>query len=200
MIPVRLRALFIVAGMVVSGCASGVPTGQLQGEVVEDPQPKPSFLLTDTDGRRYDFASRTEGKVTLLYFGYTRCPDICPVHLAQISEVLELHPRLARDIEVVFVSVDPDRDTPEVIRSYLDNFSTRFVGLSGSAEELRVAQEAAGVPPATFMGDGEEYTVNHAAWVIAYGPDGLNHAIYPFGTRQRQWENDLQALAAISPG
>ncbi len=194
-----LRALFFVAGLVVSGCASGVPTGELQGEAVEDPQPKPSFLLTDTEGRSYDFASRTEGKVTLLYFGYTRCPDICPVHLAQISEVLELHPRLARDIEVVFVSVDPDRDTPEVIRGYLDNFSTKFVGLSGSAEELRVAQEAAGVPPATFVGDGEGYTVNHAAWVIAYGPDGLNHAIYPFGTRQRQWENDLQALAAISP-
>lgn len=196
----RPSAFLVAVAVVLSACAAGVPTGQLQGVVVESPQPKPDFVLADTDGRPYHFASRTEGKVTLLYFGYTLCPDICPVHLAQIAEVLDLHPRLARDLEVVFVSVDPDRDTPDAIRRYLDNFSTRFVGLTGSLEELRAAQKAAGVPVATFEGDGEGYTVNHAAWVIAYGPDGLNHAIYPFGTRQSQWENDLQALASISPG
>ena len=194
----RLRALFVVAGLVVSACAAGVPTGRLLGEVVENPSPKPSFVLTDTDGQPYDFAARTEGKVTLLYFGYTLCPDICPVHLAQIAEVLELHPRLAREIEVVFVSVDPGRDSPEVIRRFLDSFSTRFVGLTGSHEELGEAQEAAGVPVATFDGDGVDYTVSHAAWVIGYGPDGLNHATYPFGTRQSQWENDLQALASMT--
>jgi protein SCO1 len=195
---VRLRAFLVVAAVAVSACGAGVPTGQLQGVVIEDPGPKPSFVLTDTDGQPYDFAARTEGKVTLLYFGYTLCPDICPVHFAQIAEVLDLHPRIARDIEVVFVTVDPDRDTAELVRRYLDNFSARFVGLSGTAEELRAAQEAAGVPVATFDGDGPNYTVSHAAWVIAYGRDGLNHAIYPFGTRQSQWENDLQALTAMT--
>ncbi len=187
----------VLAAVFFAGCAAGVPTGRLQGQVNENPGPRPSFVLTDTAGEPYDFVARTEGKVALLYFGYTRCPDICPVHLAQIAEVLELHPRIARELEVVFVTVDPQRDTPEVIRSYLDNFSTRFVGLTGTLEELRVAQDAAGVPQATFKGDGVSYTVDHAAWVIAYGPDGLNHALYPFGTRQAQWENDLQALAAM---
>lgn len=165
--------------------------------MVENPQPRPDFTLTDTNGQPYDFIERTEGKLTLLYFGYTFCPDICPVHLAQIAEVIQTYPELGRNTEVVFVSVDPDRDTSEAIRSYLDNFSSRFVGLTGTAEELRVAQEAAGVLPAVNRGDGPNYAVDHAAWVIAYAPDGLNHATYPFGTRQSVWANDMRILGAI---
>jgi protein SCO1/2 len=120
------------------------------------------------------------------------------VHLAQIAEVLEQYPSLERETAVVFVSVDPQRDTPEVLRGFLDKFSTRFVGLTGSTEELRAAQVAADVPPATITGQGPDYTVDHSGWVIAYAPDGLGHAIYPFGTRQSVWSNDLQTLATIT--
>ena len=135
--------------------------------------------------------------MSLLYFGYLNCPDVCPVHLAQIAEVFDSMPDVARETEVVFVSVDPQRDSPEEIREFLDRFDTRFVGLTGTPEELKAAQEAAGVPPATITGEGEDYTVDHAGWVLAYSPDGLNHAIYPFGTRQTQWNNDLPILAAL---
>ncbi len=82
-------------------------------------------------------------------------------------------------------------------RDFLDNFDTRFVGLTGTKEELDAAQTAAGLPPATLVGDGEDYTVDHAGWVISYAPDGLNHAIYPFGVRQSQWDNDLRILARV---
>lgn len=165
--------------------------------MIEEPTPKPSFTLTDTDGRTYDFAAETEGKLTLLYFGYLNCPDICPVHLAQIAEVFEREPDVARETEVVFVSVDPDRDSPEAIREFLDNFDGDFVGLTGTRDELDAAQTAAGVPPAVLEGEGDDYTVEHAGWVIAYGADALNHAIYPFGVRQSEWVNDLQILAEI---
>jgi protein SCO1 len=195
---VSWRRGLIVGALLIAGCAGNLPSGQLQADVVfEDPPPKPSFTLTDTSGDPYDFAARTEGRLTLLYFGYTFCPDICPVHLAQIAEVFERYPPLARNAEVVFVSVDPDRDTPEIIRSYLDNFNTRFVGLTGSPEELRIAQEAAGVPVAFVSGEGPNYAVDHAAWVLAYAPDGRQHALYPFGTRQTVWANDLRILGAI---
>ena len=180
-----------------SACSAAVPTGKLQGVVVENPTPKPSFTLTDTEGNPYDFVKETEGKVALLYFGYTTCPDICPVHMAQIAEVIEQYPQLSREIEVVFVTVDPDRDPPETLRRYLSNFNPNFTGLTGTPEELEAAQLAANVPVATFDGDGPDYAVNHAAWVIAYAPDGLNHAIYPFGTRQSQWNNDLRILAEM---
>lgn len=191
--PVVLLALM----MAIAACGGGLATDQLQGEAIETPTEKPSFTLTDTSGESYDFASETEGRLTLLYFGYLNCPDICPVHLAQIAEVFARIPDVARDAVVVFVSVDPGRDSPEEIREFLDNFDPRFVGLTGTDEELVTAQRVVGLPPAVTVGDGEDYTVDHAGWVIAYGPDGLNHAIYPFGTRQSEWDNDLQILAKL---
>ncbi len=178
-------------------CARDLSTDALQGVVIENPTTKPSFTLTDTEKHPYDFASETEGKLTLLYFGYLNCPDICPVHLAQIAEVFDREPEVARETEVVFVSVDPDRDSPQSIRKFLDNFDSDFVGLTGTREELDAAQNAAGVPPARLVGEGDDYTVDHAGWVIAYAADGLNHAIYPFGVRQSEWANDLRILAEI---
>lgn len=195
--PLRRFAMTLLAFVVLAGCARAVTTDELQGVAVEDPGEKPSFTLTDTGGEPYDFVSETEGKLTLLYFGYLNCPDICPVHLAQIAEVFDRAPAVARETEVVFVSVDPQRDSPEEIRDFLDNFDPSFVGLTGTDEELVAAQTAAGVPPAVTVGEGDDYTVDHAGWVIAYGPDGLNHAIYPFGTRQSQWDNDLRILAEM---
>lgn len=179
---------------VIAACGGGTSTGELQGVVVDPPHEKPSFTLTDTDGNAYAFERETEGKAALLYFGYLNCPDICPVHLAQIAEVFDQIPDVARATEVVFVSVDPDRDGPEEIRAFLDKFDSRFVGLTGSLTELETAQVAAGIPKAQFVRDGDDYTVDHAGWVIAFSPDGLNRAIYPFGVRQSEWLNDLQIL------
>ncbi|HJS71551.1 MAG TPA: SCO family protein [Acidimicrobiia bacterium] len=189
--------LLLAVAFLLVACGRGLASGELQGEVIDPPKVKPSFTLTDTSGQPYEFATETEGKLALLYFGYLSCPDICPVHLAQIAETFEALPDVARDTEVVFVSVDPERDTPKDIREFLDRFDNRFVGLTGTPAQLRVAQAAVGVPPATTAGEGEDYTVDHAGWVIAFAPDGLNHSIYPFGTRQSQWNNDLQILAEL---
>jgi len=178
-------------------CGGNVASGELQGAVVDAPRPKPSFTLTDTAGEPYRFAAETEDKLTLLYFGYLNCPDICPVHLAQIAEVFDRLPDVARDAAVVFVSVDPERDSPEEIRRFLDNFDSRFVGLTGTPSELDEAQRAAGVTPAVVEGEGDEYTVDHAGWVIAYSPDGQYRVNYPFGTRQSEWTNDLQILVTM---
>lgn len=197
----RLSPVFLLMALVlaVAACRPPVTSDELQGVIVDPPKEKASFTLTDTSGDTYEFASETEGKLTLLYFGYLNCPDICPVHLAQIAEVFDRVPEVARQTEVVFVSVDPGRDSPTEIREFLDNFDNRFVGLTGTDEELKAAQEAVGVPPAVTVEDEEVegYTVDHAGWVIAYAPDGLNHSIYPFGTRQSEWSNDLQVLAAM---
>jgi len=178
-------------------CGRDIASDELQGVTVDPPKSKPSFVLTDTSGNRYDFGEETEGKLTLLYFGYLNCPDVCPVHLAQIAETFDQLPTIARDAEVVFVSVDPERDSLGDIREFLDNFDTRFVGLTGTLEELEAAQTAAGVPLAVFVGKGDDYTVDHSGMVIAYAPDGMNHSVYPFGVRQSEWNNDLQILADI---
>lgn len=193
----RRILMLIMTLALVTACAPNVSTDALQGVKIDPPQPKPEFTLTDTSGQPFDFTAETEGKLTLLYFGYLNCPDICPVQLAQIAETFDRLPDVGREAEVVFVTVDPGRDSPEEIRAFLDRFDSRFVGLTGTLEELATAQTAAGVPAAVFDGEGDDYTVSHDARVLAYAPDGLMHSFYPFGVRQSEWNNDLQILAGI---
>ncbi len=191
----------MLAGVLLLAACAGageVSPDDLQGQMLVTPQAKVDFVLTDTTGQSYSFAEQTEGDVTLLYFGYTSCPDICPLHLAQIARALEeKQAELAESTKVVFVSVDPGRDSLEAIRDYLDHFDTDFVGLTGTADELEQAQRAVGVPPAEISGDGPDYSVDHAAWVIAYAPNGTSYSIYPVGTDQDTWVNDLEVLAQL---
>lgn len=114
--------------------------------------------------------------------------------MANIGAVLkQLPPDVASRVRVVFVSVDPERDTPERIRTWLDGFHASFVGLTGTPEQVAAAQAAAKLPaalrdaPDSTTGPVSGYTVSHAAFVIAYTADGLGRVLYPFGTRQGDW-------------
>lgn len=174
--------------------------GPYAGTELPEPQPRPAFTLTDTEGRPFDFRAETGGRLTLLFFGYTSCPDICPLHLANLAFALD-HPGVPRPV-VVFVGVDRQRDTPEAIRTFLDRFDSRFIGLTGTEEQLRVAQEAAGVP-AAIMEEPEpgsdDYLVGHASQVLAYTAQDTSPVVYPFGVRQEDWIADLPLLARIGP-
>ncbi|WCO67990.1 SCO family protein [Iamia majanohamensis] len=167
----------------------------LNGTMLGAPQPRPEFTLTDTEGRPYDFAAETAGELTLLFFGYTSCPDVCPLTLANLAFALD-RPGVPRP-NVVFVGVDRQRDTPEAIRAFLDGFDPKFVGLTGSEEELRLAQEAANAPVAITEEPAEpggDYLVGHSSQVIAYTADDRAHVVYPFGVRQQDWIEDLPVL------
>ncbi|HXK26282.1 MAG TPA: SCO family protein [Myxococcota bacterium] len=162
------------------------------------PLPRPEFSLTDTEGRAYDFRSATAGRITLLFFGYTSCPDICPVQLGSLAAGLRQLPASVRDeIVVVFVGVDAERDRPERVREWLDHFDPRFVGLTGSEEQLAAAQRAALVPTAFVEARGPDgsYIVAHASWVLVYTPDDQAHLRYGTGTTAAQWAHDLGVLA-----
>jgi protein SCO1/2 len=186
----------LVVAVGLTGCAgSEVPmAGRLEGVELDEPTDKASFRLTDTEGQPYDFERETEGRLTFLYFGYTNCPDICPVHLAQLAEVFDRLPDVRRNSTVVFVTVDPDRDTPQTIRRFLDAFSVDFVGLTGSLAEVEGAQASSGVPIAVVDSDDSDYTVSHAGQMLVYAPDGRGYSVYPFGTRQGDWMHDLPIL------
>ena len=165
------------------------------------PRPKPEFTLTDTDGKPFDFKRDTRGYATLLFFGYTHCPDVCPVHMANIAAVLHnLPPTVSQKVKMVFVTTDPERDTPKVLRAFLDKFDPGFIGLTGSPDEILAAQAAAKIPAATKEvpdtgGKPGEYFIGHAAFVFAYTPDGMGRFLYPFGIRQNDWAHDLPRLA-----
>lgn len=207
-----LCAVLVMVGAVAlpaASCSPGEGSGasvysggsaELRGTAFTQPIPRPSFTFPDTDGQPYDFTSRTRGKLTFLFFGYTSCPDVCPVHMASLAGALAELPveELAR-VEVVFVTVDPERDTPERLRTWLDSFSPRFVGLiptldeaNGVLAEMYMAG-AAHVP--NEQGDG--YEVVHPAAVIAFSPDGPARVRYGFGTRRADWAHDLPLLLGV---
>lgn len=196
----RLRTiahLLLAALPGVAACSDGAVRSatDLAGTVLADPLPRPDFTLETARGEPYAFARETAGRVTLLFFGYTSCPDICPMHMAHIAAVLrKLTPDVARQVHVVMVTVDPERDSPQRLRRWLDQFDPSFVGLTGSPEQLAAAQRSLRMPPAVKQGEGPDYLVGHAAYVIAFTADDTAHVIYPAGTRQSDWARDLPLL------
>ena len=193
---------YVVTGAI--GCAAErTPPGGWHGALVEPALSKPEFTLTATDGTSYSFRERTRGAVTLLFFGYTSCPDICPVHLSNIAAVLDRMPVSAQDsVRVVFVTTDPERDTPAKLRAWLDNFDHGFVGLRGSVDEVNRIQALLGLPAAVREAadrgaDSSAYSVGHGAQVLAFTADDSLRVRYPFGVRQREWAEDIPRLLRV---
>jgi len=167
-----------------------------RGGIVTPPLPKPRFVLTDTSGAAFDLRQRTDGFVTLLFFGYTSCPDQCPMHMANLSAALRKVPAgIADQVKLVFVTTDPARDSPAVVRRWLDLFDRRFIGLTGTERAIEAVERAAGVPPATRTGPSDgNYGVAHANFVLAYSRDNFAHVIYPGGVSKDDWVHDLPLL------
>jgi protein SCO1/2 len=175
---------------------AGSPS-DLRGRVLAQPLAKPEVVFTDTDGRAFDLRAETDGFLTLLFFGYTYCPDVCPVHMANITAVLKgLPPSVTTRTKVLFVTTDPARDTPERLRTWLAGFDPAFIGLFGDTATVNRTQAALMLPPAQIgVPDSTgSYEVGHAAAVVAFTPDGWARAMYPFGIRQADWAHDIPKL------
>lgn len=206
-VTVLRRATLLTVTIASVGCGDARATALqgLRGVRLSPPQPKPDFTLTATDGRPFRFKADTRGTVALLYFGYTNCPDVCPLHLTNIAAALRrMSPEDRAMVRVVFVTTDPARDTPQHLRQWLDNFDRRFIGLSGSADSVNQIQARLGLPPATMemmdptaSGPRAAYGVGHAAQVLAFTPDDSLRTEYPSGFTTDDWLNDLPRLAKI---
>lgn len=196
----RVVVIAIVAVLVLTvGLAVGFTRSESEPNWVElgTPVEMPDVVLTDTDGEPYDLRSESEGRTTLLYFGYLNCPDACPIHMAVLDHTFEqLAPDVRESIDVVFVTTDPERDSPADLDDFLGRFDREFIGLTGSTDDLRDAQVAAGVPVAVVEpadADGD-YLVGHATQVLVFDTDGFARRVYPFGVRQSDWLADLPRL------
>lgn len=130
------------------------------------------FTLTNQDGQVVD-QSILEGKWSLVFFGFTYCPDYCPTTLGVLNAVQERMGDKARDLQIVFISIDPERDTPQMLKDYLssDGFPDDVIGLTGTPEQVaQVAREYRAFYQK--VGEGEGYTMNHGLTVYLMGPDG----------------------------
>src|SRR3954454_440142 len=175
------------------------PSG-LRGVRAEAAYPRPSFTLTDTSGAPYAFAARTAGRATILFFGYTECPDECPTAMADVASALRKAPELRDRVSVVFVTTDPKPASPWVIRLWLGPFDELFVGLTGSPEQLTAAQQAAHIPPATAGPSGPDgYQVAHSSLLLGYGANDVARVVYPPGAKVSDIAADLHLLVEKDP-
>lgn len=201
----RLAAVLGALALLVAGCSSSGGTGpgdsanqvgQYDGAGLVPAQPRPNFQLSDEKGRPFAFGKQTAGHPTLLFFGYTHCPDECPTTMADIRLALRDVPAsVAEKTYVIFVTTDPKRDSGHRLGTWLSQFAVgtkaTWVGLRGTQAQIDAAQAAAHVPLAT--GGGE----THSLEVLLFGPDDYAHVAFLLSKEEsKQIAHDLAIVGA----
>lgn len=168
---------------------------RFSGQLLARPVRLPDVPLVDTSGHRYVLADALHGHVALVYAGYTHCPDACPTTMANIAEVLRfLPPSARRAVRVVFITEDPARDTPAVIRTWLDRFDPHFVGLTGSAAATVVHDLGFPRPFPVAATDGGTYDLSHVPAVLAFERGGVARLAYSPDASLPAMAADVRAL------
>lgn len=166
-----------------------------RGTMYTEPYPAaPDFSLTMANGETYRLGE-DDGKITLLFFGYTYCPDVCPTTLAELKLAMDLLRNDADRVQVVFISVDPERDTTKKVQEYVQRFNPNFIGLSGSLEELEPVWNGYGVYREVVEGTSESnYIINHTARVTLVDQNGNMRLTYGFQTPPEDIARDIEIL------
>jgi protein SCO1/2 len=150
----------------------------IAGFVYPEPRVISPFKLAAQDGKPFDLES-LKGKWTFVYFGYTYCPDVCPTTLAELARAKKLLDQAGLSAQYVFVSVDPQRDTPKRLAQYVAFFDPGFVGASGGGEALTALTRQIGVAYSFPEGTkGATYAVDHSSIVALFDPDARLHAVF----------------------
>ncbi|MFD8231156.1 SCO family protein [Streptomyces sp. NPDC059696] len=177
-------ALLAAASLTLTACGSGDPSDKPVSVVSEEagsdkaatvldkPFEKPDLVLTDTQGKKYDLRKETEGKPTLVYFGYTHCPDVCPLTMNNIAVAKKQLPKAAQDrLRVVFVTTDPQRDTSAELGKWLKGIDTQFVGLTGDFATIQAGARTLGISIEPTRKDKNGKLISeHGTQVIAFSP------------------------------
>ncbi len=167
---------------------------RFRGTTYSEPYPvAPEFVLTRSSGETFRLSDQ-RGKLVLLFFGYTFCPDICPSTLAELNQALGKIPDRAGEVQVVFITVDPDRDTPQSTQEYVSRFNPSFIGLSGPITDLEGIWHDYNVFREIIKNSSDVVTVSHTARVLLIDKEGNMRLSYPFGTSVEDIAFDLNLL------
>ena len=194
-----VAAIVLAAGCAVAGAPGpAAPAGSagLRSGAFDPPRPAPDFTLPTTRGEEFRL-SRHLGKVVALTFGYTSCPDVCPTVLAELSQLRVRLGAAAKRVQVVYVSVDPERDTASRLRAYTEQFDKTFVGLTGTPDQLTTVWKAYGVSVVRRDLPGSKpptYLIHHSASVFLIDATGRLRVMAPFGTPLDDVLHDVRAL------
>jgi protein SCO1/2 len=193
----RLAAVIVLAaGCTVAGATTPAGSAGLRSGAFDPPRAAPDFTLPTTRGGEFRL-SRHLGKVVALTFGYTSCPDVCPTVLAELAELRVRLGAAAKRVQVVYVTVDPERDTAARLRVYTEQFDKAFLGLTGPPDQLASVWKAYGVSVVRRDLPGSKpptYLVHHSASVFLIDPTGRLRVMAPFGTPLDDVVHDVRAL------
>jgi len=156
------------------------------------------FRLTDHNGRVRTLAD-FRGKVVAIFFGYTHCPDVCPTTLSDFAAALKLLGEQAGRVQVIFVTLDPQRDTPEILKQFVPAFNPSFLGMYTDADTLKgLAKEYKVVYQKTSVKAPDDYLIDHSAGTYVYDPKGHLRLLMPYGSSPEAIAHDLKALLETS--
>jgi protein SCO1/2 len=192
---VRRLLLLLVAGVLFAGCASS-SADTFSGAVLHVKYTVPATKLTDTSGRPFSLADSTDKRLTLLFFGYTHCPDECPATMATLaSAITRLDASDKANTQVLFATTDPARDTGPVMRHWLDRFDPSFVGLTGPLPTIKKIADQVGVPVAKGRRlPSGGYDVTHGTQVLAIDGHNKVPVVWTLGTSSAQFATDIHQL------
>jgi protein SCO1 len=168
----------------------------LKGSPVDPPFTMPRTTLTDTDGNQFNLVTSTKKPVTLVFFGYTHCPDVCNTVLADVASALtKLDDEVRDQVQLVFVTTDPARDDGPAIRKYLDRFDESFVGLTGDLRGIEKMARSLGIAMAGMKRlPSGGYEVSHGAQVIGFGTDDRAPVFWQYETAIGDLKHDFEKL------
>jgi protein SCO1/2 len=164
----------------------------LKAGVFNPAREAPDFSVRGSDGAPLSL-SRYRGKVVVLGFGYTSCPNVCPATLAVLAQAQRKLGPLASQVQVIYLTVDPERDNTERLKQYLAAFDSSFVGGTGSAAQMAAVRASYGVS-AEKVGSGKDYGVAHSSFIYLITRDGKLRALMPFGHKADDYVHDISML------
>ncbi len=189
-------ALLAAAALALAACDKDPGKPSFNGIDVTGGDMGGAFRLADADGRERSLAD-FRGKVVVVSFGYTHCPDVCPTTLADLAKAVRALGEDASQVQVLFVTVDPKRDTPALMKQYAPAFHPSFIGLRGDAAATDRALKSFHVYASSREGKaGSEYTVDHSAQVFAFDREGRVRLVFPPGLAPSLVAADLKLLLA----
>ena len=189
-LPKKILSLSIIATFIL-GCSSKSPE---YSTVLTKPIKLDEFMLTADDDSVFSNQSLKD-KWSLLFFGYTHCPDVCPLTLHQLAQAnKELADKLDSTPDIIMVSVDPDRDTSEILQKYVRSFGENVSGVTGNNEELDKLTNQLGIFYNANKHEGENYSVNHSAAVILINKNAEFHAVFSAPHSIEHFVSDLPLL------
>lgn len=191
------RLLLALCGLVLlAGCGDDADA-QFNGRVLDQPYDVPDIELTTTGGDQYSVATDRDEPLTMVFFAYTHCPDICPMVLGSLSSALTKLDDADRErVDVVVVTTDPARDTPQVLRNYLDGFDPAWEGLTGELDSIRALAKPLGI----YVDEGEQlpsggYDLGaHGTSVVGIEDSGKASVYWPQSTSPAQFASDIHTL------